>query len=98
MTVYVDKPVHRLGRMIMCHCWADTPAELFEMIDRIGVSRRWVQFPPDASWVHFDISKGKRKSAVYFGAVESTTRAALEARRLQAVDPELWGNIGAYLT
>lgn len=70
MTVYVDNAHHAFGRMIMCHCWADTRDELFEMMDRIGVQRKWFQQPPKASWEHFDISISKRNLAVKYGAVE----------------------------
>lgn len=69
MTVYVDDVRHQYGRMIMCHMWADTEAELFAMADRIGVARRWVQHPPKASWVHFDVSLGMKAAALKAGAV-----------------------------
>lgn len=69
MTVYVDDVRHRFGRMVMCHMWADTLPELLAMADRIGVARRWLQQPPKASWVHFDISLGKKAEALAAGAV-----------------------------
>ena len=57
MAIYVDDVRHNFGRMIMCHMWSDTgEEELFAMADRIGVARKWIQRPPKASWVHFDIS------------------------------------------
>jgi len=68
MTVYVDDVRHRFGRMIMCHMWADTLDELLAMADAIGVARRWLQEPPKASWVHFDISLGKKAEAIRHGA------------------------------
>lgn len=71
MACYVDDAVHPFGRMIMCHLWADTLDELLAMVDRIGVQRKWLQQPPKASWVHFDISKGKRALAVAAGAIET---------------------------
>ena len=71
MAVYVDPAQHPYGRMIMCHLWADTEAELFAMVDMIGVDRKWVQRPPNASWLHFDIAKGKRALAVAAGAIET---------------------------
>ena len=40
MPVYVDPAQHPYGRMIMCHLWADTEAELMAMVDRIGVARK----------------------------------------------------------
>lgn len=71
MPVYVDAAIHPFGRMIMCHLWADTEDELMAMVDRIGVARKWVQRPPKASWLHFDIAKGKRALAVQAGAIET---------------------------
>lgn len=69
MTVYVDDVAHKFGRMVMCHMWADTVEELLEMADRIGVQRKWLQQPPKASWVHFDVSITKKKQAIQAGAV-----------------------------
>ena len=69
MTVYVDDVRLPYGRMVMCHMWADSLGELLAMADRIGVARRWLQQPPKASWVHFDISLGKKAEAVALGAV-----------------------------
>lgn len=77
VAVYVDEPIHPFGRMMMCHMWADTEAELFAMADKIGVARKWVQghatsigHGRKASWLHFDIAKGKRSQAVKHGAIE----------------------------
>lgn len=69
MTVYVDDVRHAYGRMVMCHLWADKLEELLAMVDRIGVDRKWLQQPPKASWVHFDISLGKKALAIAAGAV-----------------------------
>lgn len=69
MSVYVDDVRHPFGRMIMCHMWADSLDELLTMADRIGVARRWLQQPPKASWVHFDISLGMKSKAIGFGAI-----------------------------
>lgn len=77
MTVYVDDVRHRLGKMIMCHMWADTIAELLEMADRIGVQRKWIQGHPELSvgkakrpsWIHFDIALSKKALALAAGAV-----------------------------
>lgn len=86
MAVYVDPAVHRFGRMIMCHMWADTDAELLAMADRIGVARKWIQGHEvlsfgkhrRASWVHFDIAKNKRALAVAAGAIETDKYGPLE--------------------
>lgn len=69
MTVYVDDVRHAYGRMVTCHMWADSLDELLAMADRIGVQRKWLQRPPAASWVHFDISLGKKALAIQAGAV-----------------------------
>lgn len=45
MPVFVDTMRHPFGRMIMCHMFADTDAELHEMARRIGIARRWHQRP-----------------------------------------------------
>ena len=71
MTVYVDPARHPYGRMLMCHMWADTLEELLTMAKTIGVDARWLQKPPRARWVHFDVCKSKRALAVKAGAVET---------------------------
>lgn len=79
MAVYVDQACHQFGRMKMCHMWADTLEELLSMVDNIGVQRRWIQGHKElsfgkhklASWVHFDIAKGKRDLAISAGAIET---------------------------
>lgn len=94
MSVYVDDVRHRYGNMIMCHLWADTLEELLEMVDKIGVQRKWIQGHPTlsfgrhkkASWVHFDIALSKKKLALEHGAIltdkygpsEHTSKLALE--------------------
>ena len=69
MAVYVDDVRHQFGRMVMCHLWADSIDELIAMVDKIGVQRKWLQKPPKASWVHFDISLAKKVLAIENGAV-----------------------------
>jgi hypothetical protein len=63
--------------MVMCHLWGDNLEELLAMVDKIGVQRKWIQghatlsLPQfrKASWVHFDISLGKKALAIKAGAV-----------------------------
>jgi hypothetical protein len=83
MTVYVDDANIPFRGMLMSHLWADTLPELLAMVDAIGVQRRWLQRPPKASWVHFDISLGKKKLAIARGAVlmDKYGPAEHEARR-----------------
>jgi len=77
MAVYVDDVRHPFGRMVFCHCWADDLDELLAMMDKIGVHRKWIQGHPTlslprfrkASWVHFDITLGKKKLAIAAGAI-----------------------------
>lgn len=68
MTVYVDDMRARLGRMIMCHMVADTEEELHKMADQIGVQRKWYQGD------HYDISLGRKLSAIEAGAKVITRR------------------------
>lgn len=69
------------GRMKMCHMVADSLDELNDMADAIGVSRRWLQMPPKASFPHYDVCASKRKHAIERGAVEATRKQLIEAAR-----------------
>lgn len=71
MAVYVDNARIQWRGMLMSHLYADSLDELLRMVDRIGVARKWLQKPPKASWVHFDISEGKRRLAIVYGAIET---------------------------
>lgn len=73
MTVYVDDMRAPLGRMIMCHMIADSDTELHNMTAMIGVAWKYHQAPPKHD-SHYDISLGKRESALRHGAVEITLR------------------------
>ena len=85
MPVYVDRARNSFGRMVMCHMIADTPAELHEMADCIGVARRWFQQPPKASFWHYDIAQTKRAIAVAAGAIDCDRNAFVAAlRRIRA--------------
>ncbi|MFN9471037.1 DUF4031 domain-containing protein [Acidovorax sp.] len=76
MPVYVDNMRARVGRMVMCHMVADTEHELHEMADRIGVDRRWYQYPLKSRHPHYDIGLGMRALAVAAGAIEISQREA----------------------
>lgn len=100
MTTYVDPAIWPFSRMVMCHMWADTLEELFAMADTIGVQRKWLQGHPTlslpqhrgASWVHFDIAKGKRALAIAAGAVETDQFGAIEwqaRRQIASGDPKI---------
>lgn len=73
MTVYVDDMAAPYGRMRMCHMIADTSDELLAMADRIGVARRWLQYPGTPK-EHFDVCLAKRMLALKAGAVPVTLR------------------------
>ncbi|MBW3243484.1 DUF4031 domain-containing protein [Epibacterium sp. DP7N7-1] len=90
MTVYVDDVRHRYGRMIMCHMWADSIEELLKMADRIGMNRCWLQQPPKASWVHFDVSLTMKAKAIAAGAVLTDRYGPLEhVARMRGDDRKL---------
>lgn len=71
MTVYVDDMQASCGQMIMCHLIADTRQELLDMVDLIGVRRRWIQNFGTIK-EHFDICKSNRAKAIEHGAIEVT--------------------------
>jgi hypothetical protein len=78
VTVYVDDVVHRYRGMHMCHMWAHCLGELLKMADTIGVARKWIQAPPKAAWVHFDVSKAAKTKALAAGAVLTDRYGPLE--------------------
>jgi hypothetical protein len=73
MAVYVDSMFAPYRGMKMCHMVADSRQELLDMVDKIGVDRKWIQ-NKGTPREHFDIAASKRKLAVSFGAVEVTRR------------------------
>lgn len=79
MPVYVDdmKAPVRMGGgrvYVFCHMVADTEEELHAIADRIGVARRWYQYPEKSRWPHYDIVQAKRALAVAAGAIEVEMR------------------------
>lgn len=75
--VYVDDlykySIGKYGRMKMSHLVADTSEELFEMVDKIGLDRKHIQF--QGEWKeHFDVSMKFRAKAVKAGAKEISWR------------------------
>jgi hypothetical protein len=73
LAVYVDNYRASFGRMVMSHMIADTREELLEMVDKIGVQRKWIQSEGKYS-EHFDICLSKRARAVELGAVELSSK------------------------
>lgn len=80
MTVYVDDPKIPLGRMKMCHMFADTEDELHDMAEDLGLKLAWFQGD------HYDVSLAKRKLAVSMGAKEVTSLDLVELRRQRRND------------
>ncbi len=63
----------------MCHLWTDgTVEELCQFAEKIGLPRRYLQKPPKASWVHFDVNLTTKKKALAAGAILTDRFAALE--------------------
>jgi len=75
--VYVDNMDRKFGRMIMCHLFADTIEELFQMVDKIGVNRKWFQ-KSNKLFPHFDICRNKKLLALKVGAKEVAYREIVE--------------------
>ena len=75
--VYVDDlykySIGKYGRMKMSHMLADTPDELLEMADKIGLDQKHIQFQGETR-EHFDVSMKFRAKAVKAGAKEITWR------------------------
>lgn len=84
MTLYVDPPLWKLGRMKMSHLWSDAAdpaaarAEIVGMLRRLGIDPRHIQEPPAASWLHADICQSKREAAIRLGARPVDRYAAAE--------------------
>jgi hypothetical protein len=71
--VYVDDMNAPFRGMIMCHMMADTTEELLAMADKIGVRRKWIQYP-NTPKEHFDVCLSKKTKALQAGAQEVTWR------------------------
>ena len=68
MSVYVDNMKAKYGTMIMCHMLADTEEELHEMAAKIGINKKWHQYPGTYK-SHYDISLTKKDLAIKNGAI-----------------------------
>lgn len=84
MAVYVDD-FETTGMtyrgMKMCHMIADTRDELLEMVDKIGVQRKWIQAYGTAR-EHFDICLSKKKLAIKHGAIAIPMRELAKMKRI----------------
>jgi hypothetical protein len=72
MTVYVDdmrRPAQLLGRPAKwSHMLADTPQELADMAEEMGLRPEWLQHAGTYR-EHYDVTETKRAQAIGFGAV-----------------------------
>lgn len=80
MSVYVDNMRAKFGRMVMCHMRADSTEELLAMADKIGVARKWIQYPGTPR-EHFDVCLSAKAKAIANGAIEITMREMAERFR-----------------
>lgn len=81
MTVYVDnmRMKAQVGRgrpARWSHMMADTPEELHEFAQRLGLRREWAQHEDDPPMLHYDVTDTKRRLAIKMGAKEITWREA----------------------
>lgn len=67
--LYIDDYNAPYRGMLMCHMIGDTTDELLEMVDKIGVQRKWIQYPGTYK-EHFDICLTKKALAIKHGAIE----------------------------
>lgn len=96
MTVYVDSTRNPLGRMIMCHMWADSIDELHAMADALGMRREWLHAPPDAKWPHYDVSRSRKMMAISKGAVLTDRLGFIEFIARQKGDQRKLRKIASY--
>lgn len=78
MAVYVGTMEWPYRRMIMFHLVADSVEELHEMVDKIGVNRKWFQNEKADGLPHYDICKSKKVLAIKHGAIEMSDREILK--------------------
>jgi hypothetical protein len=96
MSVYVDDLRHTEKNahwqyVSSCHLWADTESELDEFAKRIGMNPIWKQkdrlIASGIHFVHFDLTVGKRRQAVAYGAVERSLKSWLKEKRSEPCQP-----------
>lgn len=76
MAVYIDDMDMPYRNMIMNHMIADSTEELLEMVDKIGVKRKWIQYP-NTYKEHFDVCLTKKAKAIESGAIPITWRESV---------------------
>lgn len=87
MTVYVDDAFipATVGSITddWCHMVADTPEELHAFAQRIGLRRSWAQ--DEGRFLHYDLTKSRRRRAITAGA-KMITVVELVERRLGRIE------------
>ena len=78
--VFIDRQTGKIDNMIMARMFADTPAELDAMADRVGLERAW-KLQADTAIEHYLVTTNKRAIAIRYGAVLMDTERCIE--RLQ---------------
>jgi hypothetical protein len=68
--------------------FADSTEELLEMVDKIGVQRKWIQ-DAGTGREHFDICMKKKALAIQHGAIEASWRKAGELCQRESI-PKTW--------
>lgn len=78
MAVFVGTIEYAFDRMKMFHLVADNLDQLHQMVDKIGISRRWFQNTKSDGIPHYDICKSKKVLAIQHGAIELNDRQILD--------------------
>jgi hypothetical protein len=78
--VFIDRRTSKIDNMIMARMFADTPAELDAMADRVGLERAW-KLQADTAIEHYLLTTNKRAMAVRHGAVVMDTELCIERLR-----------------
>lgn len=81
--VATDKQAERVGARNggrWCHLFADTTAELRAFAARIGMRASWIQHE-GTEREHFDLTPGRRATAVRLGAIEIDRREVVRLIR-----------------
>jgi hypothetical protein len=80
--VYVDDEQIAWRGKVWCHMVADTPEELHEFAEALGLKRAW--FQSESVFPHYDVSLSVRSKALSRGAVLADRRTLIEcAKRMR---------------
>lgn len=79
--IYVDEispclPNARWHYNYSCHLFSDNEQELHLFASQIGLKREW--FQNHNKLPHYDLTTGKRKLAIRFGAIEATRQMVVD--------------------